>query len=108
MSPDPNFWDFLDGELLKVPELNHRRAPGSTCMSALIAGKMGTPASQVNASKGCGGVMRVAPIGLFCRALPDAGDDLRIGMWPSSLVALWPPSRMDIPLATCLPVSWRR
>ena len=59
--------------------LHHRRAPGNTCLSALIAGKMGTVAQPVNTSKGCGGVMRVAPVGLFCRALPDAGDDRKRG-----------------------------
>jgi len=36
-----NYRSFLDGELLKVAGLHHRRAPGSTCLSALIAGKMG-------------------------------------------------------------------
>ncbi|NMC73131.1 MAG: ADP-ribosylglycohydrolase family protein [Geobacteraceae bacterium] len=75
VSRDPAFRDCLDGDLLKVQELHHRRAPGSTCLSALIAGKMGTVDHPVNTSKGCGGVMRVAPVGLFCRALPDAGDD---------------------------------
>ena len=46
-------------------ELNHRRAPGNTCLSALLSGKMGTVKTPINTSKGCGGVMRVAPIGLF-------------------------------------------
>ncbi len=75
VSQDPKFYSYLDGELLQVKELHHRRAPGSTCLSALIAGKMGTVKHPVNTSKGCGGVMRVAPVGLFCRALPNAGDD---------------------------------
>ncbi len=78
-SRDLNFRDCLDGELLKVEGLHHRKAPGNTCLSALIAGKMGTVAQPVNTSKGCGGVMRVAPVGLFCRALPDAGDDRKRG-----------------------------
>ncbi len=42
-----------------------RRAPGNTCMSALGAGGGGTPEDPINGSKGCGGVMRVAPIGLY-------------------------------------------
>jgi ADP-ribosyl-[dinitrogen reductase] hydrolase len=74
-SQDLNFEFCLDAELLKVQELYHRRAPGRTCLSALIAGKMGTVAKPVNTSKGCGGVMRVAPVGLFCRTLPGVGDD---------------------------------
>nr|WP_303792869.1 ADP-ribosylglycohydrolase family protein [Bacteroides intestinalis] len=46
-----------------IPELNQRRAPGNTCLTALsdiIAGK-----SPHNNSKGCGGVMRIAPIPLY-------------------------------------------
>jgi ADP-ribosylglycohydrolase len=74
-SREPDFRDCLDGELLLVQDLHQRRAPGSTCLSALIAGKMGTVLHQINTSKGCGGVMRVAPVGLFCRAVPDGGDD---------------------------------
>jgi ADP-ribosylglycohydrolase len=74
-SRDPDFRDDLDGELLMVQDLHQRRAPGSTCLSALIAGKMGTVLHPLNTSKGCGGVMRVAPVGLFCRAVPDGGDD---------------------------------
>lgn len=41
-----------------------RRAPGNTCLSALageVAGEL-PPAAPINDSKGCGGVMRVAPI----------------------------------------------
>jgi ADP-ribosyl-[dinitrogen reductase] hydrolase len=73
-SRDPQFHDCLDGGLMDIPELNHRRAPGSTCLSALRDGMMGTVAQPVNTGKGCGGVMRVAPVGLFCNSLPEAGD----------------------------------
>ena len=47
-----------------IPELFSRRAPGNTCMSVLAAGKGGSVENPINNSKGCGGVMRVAPIGL--------------------------------------------
>ncbi len=40
------------------------RAPGRTCVTALGSGRMGTVDQPLNDSKGCGGVMRVAPIGL--------------------------------------------
>lgn len=50
--------------LLDVPELWHRRAPGGTCLSALNSGKYGSVKHPINDSKGCGGVMRVAPMGL--------------------------------------------
>jgi ADP-ribosyl-[dinitrogen reductase] hydrolase len=41
------------------------RAPGNTCLSALGSGGRGTIVQPVNNSKGCGGVMRVAPLGLL-------------------------------------------
>jgi ADP-ribosyl-[dinitrogen reductase] hydrolase len=53
----------MDGWLINTPALWSRRAPGNTCLSALRNAKqMGEPAR--NSSKGCGGVMRVAPVGL--------------------------------------------
>jgi ADP-ribosylglycohydrolase len=54
--------------LANVPELFSRRAPGGTCLTALnmrIRGAEASIAHPLNSSKGCGGVMRVAPIGLF-------------------------------------------
>lgn len=61
---------FLDGWLLSQPELHHRRAPGSTCLSALHATRApGAPPGSIthplNNSKGCGAVMRVAPVALW-------------------------------------------
>jgi ADP-ribosylglycohydrolase len=41
-----------------------RRAPGNTCLTALRSGRMGTINERINDSKGCGGVMRTAPVGL--------------------------------------------
>lgn len=52
--------------LADVPELYSRRAPGNTCLSALMQGKHGETKANNN-SKGCGGVMRVAPMGLIRR-----------------------------------------
>ncbi len=40
------------------------RSPGGTCLDALGSGGFGTMDSPINDSKGCGGVMRVAPAGL--------------------------------------------
>lgn len=57
--------DYLYSWLLNVPELFSERAPGMTCMAAIENGAEGTVASPINNSKGCGGVMRVAPIGLY-------------------------------------------
>jgi ADP-ribosylglycohydrolase len=50
--------------LMTQPDLFHRRGPGQTCLSSLRTMRS-LGASAINASKGCGGVMRVAPIGLF-------------------------------------------
>ncbi|MDE5877682.1 MAG: ADP-ribosylglycohydrolase family protein [Muribaculaceae bacterium] len=52
-----------ESALSEIDELNQRRAPGNTCMSALLSIYRGKEAD--NNSKGCGGVMRVAPIGLY-------------------------------------------
>ena len=54
-----------NSELLDIPELYSRRAPGGTCLTALESGEMGTVDKPINNSKGCGGVMRVAPIGVM-------------------------------------------
>ena len=51
--------------LANFEKFYHRRAPGTTCMSALRQGGFGTIEKPINDSKGCGGVMRVAPIGLY-------------------------------------------
>lgn len=46
--------------------LRESRAPGNTCLSAIAAsGGSGSPENEINNSKGCGGVMRVAPIGCY-------------------------------------------
>lgn len=53
-------------ELAQITELNQRRAPGNTCLTSLFSIYSGK--EPMNASKGCGGVMRVAPIGLYSAA----------------------------------------
>lgn len=53
----------------EVSELRNRRAPGSTCLSALGSGRCGSISNPLNSSKGCGGVMRVAPLGCFRRSM---------------------------------------
>lgn len=46
-----------------IKELHARRAPGITCISAL--GSLAAGNTAVNDSKGCGGIMRIAPLPLF-------------------------------------------
>lgn len=49
-----------DRWLLQQPALFARRAPGNTCLSALSR-----KGGERNNSKGCGGIMRVAPCGIL-------------------------------------------
>lgn len=48
-----------------IAEMYASRAPGNTCLEAIEDGCQGTVDHKINDSKGCGGVMRVAPVGLF-------------------------------------------
>jgi ADP-ribosyl-[dinitrogen reductase] hydrolase len=50
--------------LLQQKKLFSRRAPGTTCLSALQTSR-GRVARAMNDSKGCGGVMRMAPVGMY-------------------------------------------
>src|SRR5260370_401948 len=53
--------------LLQQKKLFSRRAPGTTCLSALQNSR-GKAARALNDSKGCGGVMRAAPVGMYFAA----------------------------------------
>ena len=54
----------MEGCLLSNRLLYKKRAPGITCLNALSSGGCGFIDTPINDSKGCGGVMRVAPVGL--------------------------------------------
>ncbi len=58
----------LDGWLIGHRELFSRRAPGVTCLSGLESLKDAGD-KAINDSKGCGGAMRVAPIGMYFATL---------------------------------------
>ncbi|MBE6633600.1 MAG: ADP-ribosylglycohydrolase family protein [Ruminococcaceae bacterium] len=64
--------------LMSLSELYSRRAPGNTCLSALESGLRGSVARPINRSKGCGGIMRVAPVAIYChsRSIPIEEADL--------------------------------
>jgi ADP-ribosylglycohydrolase len=60
--------------LRDISELSSRRAPGNTCLIAcesLLRGE-----KPVNNSKGCGGIMRVAPMALLCAGYASRGENL--------------------------------
>lgn len=80
--------------LLDVPELYVRRAPGNTCLSALETrakeGYVGSFInSPINRSKGCGGIMRIAPLALKYRSGENFyGDIEQIDMEAAELSAI--------------------
>ena len=63
----------IDSWLMDVPELYSRRAPGNTCLSALLA--LEDNEIPENDSCGCGGVMRTAPIALICHVHDYSCED---------------------------------
>jgi ADP-ribosylglycohydrolase len=68
------------GWLVQEPALHANRAPGHTCVTALRAmAHFGQTAR--NGSKGCGGVMRAAPVGLYAaRAHTLAARTFQLGV----------------------------
>ena len=72
--------ELCNGWLLANEELFSNRAPGVTCMSGLRSMRELTDLAY-NSSKGCGGVMRVAPIAMYfaslSRGLPGRHERLR-------------------------------
>ena len=65
---------LCNGWLLEQEDLFSCRAPGNTCLSGLRAMRNLTDLAK-NDSKGCGGVMRVAPIGMYFASLSRHHDD---------------------------------
>ncbi len=72
------------GTLALEDKLQVRRAPGNTCLDALQSGARGTPLKSINNSKGCGTVMRVAPLGFFSHQF-SAAEVYDLGLRSSAL-----------------------
>jgi len=64
--------------------MQHARAPGMTCLAALRQGGRGTVEHPINDSKGCGGVMRTAPLGFLSATVSDA-EVFRLGAAAAAL-----------------------
>lgn len=62
---------FDRGWISKIKNLYQEKAPGITCINSIMNGKPGTLSCKINDSKGNGGVMRSAPIGLLYYSRPD-------------------------------------
>ena len=72
--------------LRDVDALYYRCAPGQTCLTSIIEGCDGTIETPKNDSKGCGGVMRVAPVGLYLGATDLSVEEVdRIGAEAAAL-----------------------
>jgi ADP-ribosylglycohydrolase len=65
-----------EGRLVREKGLWACRSPGMTCLAALQSGRCGSTSDPINVSKGCGGVMRVAPVGL---RFADPEEAFRMG-----------------------------
>lgn len=69
----PDFPMRQPGWLITHKELFNSRSPGATCLSALRS--LTKPERRAaNDSKGCGGVMRAAPVGMFMSHWSARGD----------------------------------
>lgn len=83
-------WDIHHREpatwLYRIPCLHSRRAPGGTCLSAMAQTAFGTIEDPLNNSKGCGGVMRVAPVGLIHQGVQSREQVIRLG-WEAARAA---------------------
>ncbi|MBE0650759.1 MAG: ADP-ribosylglycohydrolase family protein [Bacteroidales bacterium] len=66
-----NIVDVKKGWLINQHGLFKRRAPGNTCIAALASGSAGTLTNPINNSKGCGTIMRMAPVGLMIYGNPE-------------------------------------
>jgi ADP-ribosylglycohydrolase len=64
---DADLGSAVSGWLITNEVLQNRRGPDVTCLTALESGRWGTPERPINDSRGCGGVMRVAPVGVLAR-----------------------------------------
>lgn len=69
-----NPYPMSDSWLTNIRSLWSDRAPGMTCMDAMHQISYGDGSPVENNSKGCGGMMRVAPIGIFSAAHPNELD----------------------------------
>lgn len=78
--------------LLDVPEMYARRAPGGTCLSALALDfdhERDYIADPLNKSKGCGGIMRVAPLALqYIPGVSFFGDMKELQMEGARIAAI--------------------
>lgn len=74
--------------LLDVPEMGENRAPGTTCVHAIMKQRSGSVENPLNDSKGCGGIMRIAPIALYFNRTGDNNGMQKVFIAASEVAAL--------------------
>ena len=67
------------GWISDIKELYRVKAPGNTCISSIMSGEPGTLDKKINDSKGNGGTMRVAPVGLMYYNNPSRAFNIAVG-----------------------------
>lgn len=72
---------ILNGWLYACHTLHVRRAPGNSCLQSLNESWIGSVNDPINDSKGCGAVMRAAPLGIVF----DAEDAFTYGMMAGAI-----------------------
>jgi len=89
--------------IYNIDVLHASRAPGNTCMSAIATSDgMGSTENEINSSKGCGGVMRVAPIGCYYAIHGDAIKAIKIGAEAAALTHGHPLGYITSGFMSCL------
>ena len=64
------------------------RAPGTTCVHAIMKQREGSVKNPLNDSKGCGGIMRIAPVALFLNRTGDSNRMQEVFELASEVAAL--------------------
>lgn len=72
--------------LNRIPEINCRRMPEACCIDTLSGGTPGSVHAPINGDRGCGGLLRVAPVGLFFGS--GAGQMPKIDMLAAEAAAM--------------------
>ena len=73
---NPTLHVHMNGWLWTEKVLHKQRAPGNTCISALMALERASSDRAENDSKGAGGIMRVAPVAMMFAGQSDREDEV--------------------------------
>ncbi|MDO5707706.1 MAG: ADP-ribosylglycohydrolase family protein [Andreesenia angusta] len=71
LMPNNNFENPNISKIQHIEGINDIREPGMTCIYSLMNRKIGSMEKPLNDSKGCGGLMKNAPVGIYYGARSD-------------------------------------